>query len=82
MLFEAVHPCYFASECQNQRTAGLRYLRMGQGAQKLEFGVVMRRPDVYDAGTFTPAFVLDLDRGRATFAFYFSDVSCHTLIVY
>lgn len=58
------------------------YLLLGQGAEKLEFGVVMRRHDVYDACAFTPAFILDLDRGCATFAFYFSDVGCHRLIVY
>jgi hypothetical protein len=33
----------------------------------------MRRPDVDDTGTLTPAFVFDLDRGRAAFAFNFSD---------
>jgi hypothetical protein len=58
------------------------HLHVGQGAEKLEFGVVMRRPDVHDTGTLTPAFVLNLDRGRTAFAFYFSDVSWHTSIVY
>ena len=53
-----------------------------QCKKDFKLGVIVRRPDMYNADNLPAVFVHDLNGGCPTFRFYLSDEARHSSIIY